>query len=391
MKRFQCTAEVAPRTAAGLEPDGVGRREPRRSYWGDLYGAIASVMWAVVGLGCEGPIAGTAGAGSVDEAAAGETTPEVAAETAAPREPCDDAGLWRFPGRPEHVVVASDGDAIVAGTSDAGPRVVRYDSEHCDVVWDVVPSVVVRDMALVGDEVVLVGAGLERLAADSGTRRAIDPIAGSEVAGDAGVVWVANGDIVRVVHGAATVVRRDVVVGALVARGDAVYAAIGAEVWRFAGVEAERLATFADEVVGLVLEDGGDILALSGGAALRVERVGVDPWSFELGVGLTGWAARAGADFVVAGSATRASREDDDFARVGDDDGYIARFAPHMAVMWTLEVIGGDGAQTVTGVGGDATGRHWVIGWAEREVVIGEDVLEGGGGFVARRPLGPGW
>ena len=34
------TAEVAPRSAAGPEDDEVGRREPRRSHGGDLYGAI---------------------------------------------------------------------------------------------------------------------------------------------------------------------------------------------------------------------------------------------------------------------------------------------------------------------------------------------------------------
>ncbi len=111
---------------------------------------------------------------------------------------------------------------------------------------------------------------------------------------------------------------------------------------------------------------------------------------------MTGWATRAGMDLVVAGSASSprpgpAASNDSSFAEVGADDGYVARFAPHMAVIWTVEVVGGDGAQTVTGVGGDTSGRQWIIGWAERELVIGEDVLAGGGGFVARRPQGIGW
>ncbi len=40
-RMIQCTAEVAPRAAAGPEHDAVGRWEPRRSHRGDLYGAIA--------------------------------------------------------------------------------------------------------------------------------------------------------------------------------------------------------------------------------------------------------------------------------------------------------------------------------------------------------------
>ncbi len=44
------TAEVAPRTADGLEHDEVGRRELRRSHGGDLYGAIEDWRRAVDGF-----------------------------------------------------------------------------------------------------------------------------------------------------------------------------------------------------------------------------------------------------------------------------------------------------------------------------------------------------
>lgn len=348
-------------------------------------GGVVIVGW----MGCDVPMVGQAGVLDTAEVAPQEVDVPAAAEPEVTLEPCADAGLWRFPGTPQHIVVAADGDAIVAGTGDGG-HVVRYDSERCVVVWDVTPSIVVRDMALVGDEVVLVGSRLVRLAAQSGAVVATDALAGAVVAGDLGL-WVANGDLLEIAD-STTVVRRDVQVTELVARGDEVFAAIGREVWRYTSAEGALLATFADEVVGLVLDESGDLFVTTSGEMMRVERVGGDPWSYALGPGLSGFAARAGSDFIVAGSASSTPVTDDFyFGQVGADDGYVARFAAHMAIMWTLEVIGGDGAQTVSGVGGDASGRQWVIGWAEREVVIGEDGLEGGGGFVARRPAGPGW
>jgi hypothetical protein len=370
---------------------------------------VAAVAWFTA-VGCDRPMLGRAGVTSDDGAAGAETettasTPEPAEEIAVVREPCADAGLWRFPGMPQKVVIAGDGDAIVAGTGDAGALVVRYDSAFCDVVWEVAPGLAVRDMALVGPDIVLIGEGLVRLVADTGATRALDTLAGGVIAGDGALIWIANGDLMRVERGVSTVVRRDLAITDLVARGDAVFAAIGSDVWRFTRTEAERIATFAGSELSLVLDDGGDLFVTSNVPRLRVERIGDQAWFHEAVAGVTGWTTRAGPDLVIAGNAstppvgtaaatsvgTAAATSDFDLTQVAAGDAYVARMAPHMAIMWTLEVIGGDGVQTVTGVGGDAGGRQWVIGWAEREVVIGEDVLYGGGGFVARRPLGPGW
>ncbi|MBL8783329.1 MAG: hypothetical protein JNJ59_00395, partial [Deltaproteobacteria bacterium] len=128
----------------------MGRRE---------LGAMATMAaWAVmgVGAGCDVPRVGRAGAAIEVDAVGADTEATVGTpdgdRDAVEVEPCADAGLWRFPGRPEHVVVAADGDAIVAGTDGSGTVVVRYDSGTCAVVWRAAPGIAVRDLALVGDE-----------------------------------------------------------------------------------------------------------------------------------------------------------------------------------------------------------------------------------------------
>ncbi|MBL8786328.1 MAG: hypothetical protein JNJ59_15615 [Deltaproteobacteria bacterium] len=384
----------------------MGRRE---------LGAMAAMAaWAVVGVGagCDLPRVGRTGATAEVDAVGGDTeatmgTPDGDGD-AVEVEPCADAGLWRFPGRPEHVVVAADGDAIVAGAYGSGTVVVRYDSGTCAVVWRAAPGIAVRDLALVGDDVVLIGEGLVRLAADTGATRSVEAIVGDVVAGDGDVVWVgrgqlgtarssavvATGELLHVQGGVTTVVRRDVVVTDLVARGDAAWAAIGNDVWRFTRTGGERVGTVAGGALSLVRDDDGALFVTSQAPRLRVERVGDEPWSYEVGAGETGWITRAGPDLVLAGNVSLAATPSETEAleaQVTAGDAYIVRMAPHMPIVWTVEVVGGDGVQTVTGVGGDAWGRQWVIGWAEREVVIGEDALEGEGGFVARRPLGSGW
>jgi len=75
----------------------------------------------------------------------------------------------------------------------------------------------------------------------------------------------------------------------------------------------------------------------------------------------------------------------------GDEAPEVVRLAAHMAVVWTRETLGGEGARAITAVAGDRSGAHWVVGAFTHGVALDGARLDGGGGFVLRRPIGIGY
>jgi len=413
-------------------------------------------VWVVVGVtACDAPLRGTAvtvGA-AVDASVAVvdvlDDLDDLGAEVASSPGACDDVGLWAFPAGdvPLHVVTAPDGDAIVAGRT----RMLRLDADRCDIVWEVGLASAPSTLALVGDDVVLAGPptapsdrAVGRVARHDGRSGALLHEAGTSgsprAIGAAAEVWIAtrDGALTRMTRNLETVAEtrldpddtraahgeRDAfTVGELVVRADG-DVIVGARVrrrfvvWRVGADGAVRwrreLALDATSGPRLALDPDGDVF-LSGLARARGDRQvvsrmagadGDEVWSWRSapGAGSMGEPAPAlslaGGDLVVAGvvigrSELAPERATDPRADAADLDGFVARFAPHMPVVWTVEVIGGEGDQVIEDAAGDARGRHWIVGRFTREVVVGELALRtvdpAGGGFIARRPLGIGW
>lgn len=362
-------------------------------------------------------------------------TPDV--DVAVVAAPCEDEafGLWPFPGggRPERIALAPDGDAFVVAQTE----LVRLAANGGCVVWQRTLPVVARDVAAFGDDVVVARVdGVERFVGASGASLWSSPHPDGAVAiaagassvasitgggelvlmdGDGGVLWRARffediadaalGDVAMLPDG-------DVVVVGNVSGCAVVWRARaedGRVVWRRVLVGGARA------LPRVAAESSGDLFvsALWRGERDRqgVNRLGGGDghtlWSYDAPAmgGDAPALAGAGSDLIVGGVVTEGTEMAPDYFIEPTEgfglEGYVARFAAHMAVMWTLEPYGGDEGQYVTDVAGESSGTHWVIGWYEHEVrtsnfdtgFLRELELESptGGGFVARRPVGIGW